>query len=129
MYSPLKLGPEMPNKSLNRPCRSITQRTDCMPLNLLGYFLQLVNFLKLCVSNFHPFHHVPQPWRPFSAGCALAATLMLVEVGQSGNRIHHICRLVHYNNGCSSKTRLHCFQRIEIHEDIITDMLGKERYR
>ncbi|KAG6557126.1 hypothetical protein Mapa_001053 [Marchantia paleacea] len=51
---------------------------------------------------------------------------MLVEVGQSGNRIHHICRLVHYHNDSSSKTSLHCFQRIQIHEDIITHMLGKE---
>lgn len=65
--------------SLDRPGGSIAQCTNSVSFDLLGQFLQHVDFTLLSSSLGHSGHHVVHPCRSLSAGCTLTTRLVLVE--------------------------------------------------
>eukprot|EP00955_Chlamydomonas_euryale_P077148 362866-Chlamydomonas_euryale.AAC.19 len=125
----LHLSTEMPDQALNWPRSSIAQCTDCMAFNLLRNFPQHVNFLKVGIALLHARHDVIEPARALTAGGALAAALMLVKVRQTCNCVNGVGGLVHDNHSCRTQAALHRLQCIEIHEHIVTNVLGKHRHR
>jgi len=77
----LNLRPERPDQSLHGPGRGIAERTNCVALNLVGEFLQHVDLREVSVAQLHALEHVNHPACAFTAGRALAARLVLVELG------------------------------------------------
>ena len=78
---PFDLGAEMPDQALNWPGRRITQRADRVPLDLFGDIEQHVDLALLGFAAHKPLHDAPHPARALATRRALAATLVLVEVG------------------------------------------------
>src|SRR5438874_10731451 len=86
----LDLGTEMTDQALDRPGRRVAQGADGMALDLLAHFLQQVDLRNLGVALHHPGHHPPHPACAFTAGGALAAAFMLVEISQALDRLDHV---------------------------------------
>jgi hypothetical protein len=69
------------------------------------------------------------PLGAFSARRALAARFVVVELSKAGDSTDDICRLVHDNDSGGTETGLGILESIEVHELVITNMLGKDRSR
>ena len=54
----------------------------------------------------HALEHAPHPARAFAAGRALAAALVLVEVGDAGHGLDDVGRLVEHDDGRRAETGL-----------------------
>ena len=113
-------------QSLNGPGCCISQGTDCVAFDLFGQLPQHVNLRVLCFPDFHSFEGIGQPTGSFPAGGALTTTLMLVEFAQPENGFYHIGLLVHHDNCCSTQATLELSQGVEVHQDIITEVLGQK---
>ena len=59
--------------------------------------------------------HAPHPAGALAAGRALAAALVLVEIGDAGDRPDDVGRLVHDDHGRGAEARLQVAQRVEVH--------------
>lgn len=94
----LHLGPKVPDEPLHGPRRRIPQRADRVSLDLLGHLPQHIDLLEPRVAAPHPRHDVVQPARALAAGGALAARLVLVEVGQAGDGVDGVRALVHHDH-------------------------------
>src|SRR4030081_682900 len=77
----LDLVTEMRDQPLDRPRRRIAERADGVTLDLLGDIEQHVDLALVGAALGHPGQHTPHPPRALAAGRALAAALMLVEIG------------------------------------------------
>jgi len=136
----LKLRSEVSDKTLNRPGESLTQSwKDCqykvlldiggkhtansVTLNLLGEFLEHVNLTLTSLTILESLHHLLCPLASLSARCALAATLVAVEVAETADSSDNIGALIHDDNSSRSETRLAILKGIEIHKLVITDVL------
>ena len=56
------------------------------------------------------------------AGCALSATLVLVEHRQPSDRLHHIGLLVHNDDSSGAEAGLGRNQRVEIHHHVVANL-------
>ena len=74
------LTAELSNKSLNGPCSSISLRANGVSFDLITQFLEHVDLSKVSIAELHALKHVNHPSGSFSAGGALAARLVLVEL-------------------------------------------------
>src|SRR4029077_15553340 len=95
----LHLGAEMTDQALDRPGGAIRQGADRMALDLLAHILKHIDLLDASVARDHAFHDTPHPAQAFATGRALAATLVLGELGEPGDRLHDVGRLVHDDDG------------------------------
>src|SRR5476651_2203070 len=125
----LHFRPEMPDQSLYRPRRAVGERANRVTLDLLGDVVQRIDLLNSRVARDHAFHYAPYPAEPFAAGRALATALVLVEVGQTSDRLDDVGRLVHDDNRCRAEAALLVLQRVEVHQDRVADRLGQHRRR
>src|SRR5215204_1073061 len=89
----LDLAPEMPDQPLDRPGGGVAERADGVALDLRRDFEQHVDLAPLRAAFGHAGEDAPHPARALAAGRALAAALVLVEVGDAGNRPHNVGRL------------------------------------
>src|SRR5215469_7726024 len=103
---PLDLWPEMPQKALHRPGRAVAEGTDRVAFDLGRDPPQHVDLTSLGASFGHAVEEAPHPAHALAAGGALAAALVLVEIGDARHRAHDIRRLVHHNDGCGAERRL-----------------------
>lgn len=100
-----------------------------MTFDLIGEFLEHVDFSEVSVTELHSFEHIDHPTGAFSAGSALAATLVLVELSESENGINDVSLVVHDDDGRCAKTALSVLKVIEIHQRLIALFLGQHRHR
>ena len=114
----LHLWAEMLDKALNRPRRCVAERADGMAFDLFGDFIQHVDLGRRRITGAHAFHHTPHPACAFTAGRALAAAFMLVEIGQARNGADDVGGLVHYDDGRSAKTGADFLTAVEIHRHV-----------
>ena len=119
----LHLRPEMPDQALYRPDTTISQRTDRVTFDLLGDIPEHIDFLNLGVSGDHAGHHPIDPAHAFTARRTLTATLMPVEMAQTGNRLDDIGRLVHHDDRRRAQPGFVFTQGVKIHQDVVTDIL------
>ena len=97
------------------PCCSISERTDRVPFDLLGELVHHVD-LALCRASLdHAVHELGKPRCALSAGRALAARLVRVELGESCNGIDNVGALVHDDDGSCAKTGAEVLQRVKVH--------------
>jgi len=121
----LKLRSEMSDETLDGPGKSLSQSADSVALNLLGELLEHVNLTLTGLTILESLHHLLRPLATLSAGCALAATLVAVEVTETADGSDNIGALVHDDNSGRSETRLAVLKGIKVHQLVIADRLGK----
>lgn len=78
----LDVASEAADKALHGPGSGVSEGADGVAFNLLRELLEHVDLSEVCVTNLHTLQNVDHPGSAFSAGRALAATLVLVELGQ-----------------------------------------------
>src|SRR5260221_6847942 len=69
----LEFAAEVLDKALHRQRRSVAQRADGAPGDVVGDVREEVEILVSPLAVLDPVHHPVQPSRAFAAGCALAA--------------------------------------------------------
>src|SRR5580698_10127539 len=90
--APFDLGTEVAHEALYRPWRCVAETTDRVALALLADFQQLVDLLDARVADFHALQHTPHPVGAFTTRRALAAALVLIEVGIAGHDAYQVGR-------------------------------------
>ena len=125
----LDLGAEVADQALDRPGRRVAERADGVALDLLRDVEQHVDLAALGAALGHAQHHAPHPARALAAGRALAAALVLVEVGDAGDRRDDVGRLVEHDHRRRAEAGAEVAQRVEVHLGV-DDLLGRhQRHR
>src|SRR6185295_8574719 len=91
----LDLAAEMAQHPLHGPRRTVAERTEGVALDLGRHVLEQVDLALLRLAALHALQPPPHPAATLAAGRALAAALMLVEVGEATNGRDDVGRLVH----------------------------------
>ena len=115
---------EMRDQALDRPRRRIAQRADGVALDLFCHFQQHVDLALVGAALGHAGQHPPHPPRALAARRALAAALMLVEIGNARDRADQVGRLVHHDHGGGAEAGAQLAEAVEIHRRI-DDLLGR----
>src|SRR3954454_10702537 len=115
---------EMRDQALDRPRRRVAERADGMAFDLFGDFQQHVDFALVGATVGHAGQDAPHPARALAARRALAAALVLVEIGDAGDGADQVGRLVHHDYGRGAEARAQLAQRVEIHRRV-DDLLGR----
>src|ERR1700681_1487294 len=79
----LDLVAEMRDQTLDRPRRGVAKRADGVTLDLFCHFQQHVDLALVGAALSHPGQDPPHPPRALAARRALAAALVLVEIGNA----------------------------------------------
>jgi hypothetical protein len=74
-------------------------------------------------------HHAVQPAGALAAGRALAAGLLVIEVGQALERLHHAGGLVHHDHGAGAEHRPRLGDGVVVHVRSIMTSAGQHRHR
>jgi hypothetical protein len=98
----LDITSELSDKTLNRPGSSVTQRADRVTFDLVRQLFQHVDLSEVSVTDLHTLEHVYHPPSTLTTRRALTTRLVLVEFGQSKDRINDISLIVHDDDGSSS---------------------------
>ena len=114
---------EVADEPLDRPCRGIAKRADCVPFDLFGHAQQHVDILMARIALGHLFHHAPHPAGAFAAWRTLAAAFVLVEIADARDRLDEISRLVHHDDRRRAKAGFQVAQRVEVHLGV-HDLMG-----
>src|SRR5579862_5591951 len=93
-HAALELGAEVADQALDRPRGGVAERADRVAFHFLSHFLEEIDLLGARIALLHAGEHAPHPARALAAGRALAAALMLVEIGKTLDRLHDVGRLV-----------------------------------
>lgn len=72
-------------------------------------------------------HNLVHPSNTLTTWGTLSTALVLIELDESMNCPNNIGLFIHHNNSRRTQTRLCGNKRVEIHKDIITDILGYHR--
>lgn len=107
------------DQSLDWPGCSVSQRADCVPFDLLRQLPQHVDFSVISVADLEALHCVCQPGGSFSAGRALTAALMLVELGKTEDALYYIGLVVHHDHCCCSQSALQLTESVKVHQHVL----------
>src|SRR5262249_12645276 len=125
----LDLAPEMAKQTLHRPSRAIAERADGVALGP-GRLLHQHGEPAVGGPAFrHTGEHAPHPAHSLPAGRALAAALMLVEIGDAGHGADDVRRFVHHDHRGGAERGLELAAAVEIHEQVLALMRWNERHR
>lgn len=98
-----------------------------MTLDLLGELLKHVDLAWPALALLETLHDLVGPLATLSAGRALTAGLVGVEVGETADGADNVGALVHYDNSGSTETGLAVLETVKVHKLVIADALGKNR--
>ena len=129
--APLDLRPEMPQQALHRPGRAVAEGADGVAFDLGRDFHQHVDLALVRAAFGHALEHAPHPAHALAARRALAAALVLVEIGNARHRPHDVGRLVHDDHGGGAERRFLVAAAVEIHQQRVglIGPGGHERHR
>ena len=96
-----------------------------MAFDLLGEFLQHVDFAFARLAPFESLHDLLRPLAAFATWRALPATLVLVEARQAGNRAHDVGAFVHHYYRRRAKPRLTVLEGVEVHQLRVASAFGE----
>jgi hypothetical protein len=112
------------DQALDRPGRGVAERADGVAFDLLGDVQQHVD-LALVGAALRPCaHHAPHPAGAFAARRALAAALVLVEIGDARDRLDMSVDLSITITAAVPRPEPACAAAVEIHRRI-DDLLGR----
>src|SRR5689334_748521 len=83
------LVPEVLDRRLDRADRAVAERAERPPEDVVADVQQLLQVFLAALAVFQPVQHPDHPERPLPAGRALAARLVLVELGPPQSGTHH----------------------------------------
>lgn len=83
--SRLKLGPEVPDQTLDGPGESLAKSADGVALDLLGELLHHVDLALASGTGLEAVHDLLSPLGTLATGSALAARLVVVEFAETGD--------------------------------------------
>ena len=95
---------ETSDQTLHGPGGGIAQSADSVALDLVRKLFKHVNLGEVGVSELHSLEHVDHPAGSFAAWGALAATLVLVELGKAEDCVNYVCLVVNHDDGGGSET-------------------------
>src|SRR5690606_35038917 len=91
----LELRPEMLDHGAHRHGGCIAESADGAAHDVFGHVVQQGHVGRTTVTPMNAVHQTPEPARAFTAGRALSAALVHVEVGQALQGFDHAARIVH----------------------------------
>src|SRR5208337_5074652 len=83
----LDLRPEVPQQALHRPGRAVAEGADGVAFDLLGHIPQGIDFALVGAAFRHALEQAPHPAHALAARRALAAALVLIEIGDTRHRL------------------------------------------
>mmetsp|Transcript_19846 Transcript_19846/g.46594 ORF Transcript_19846/g.46594 Transcript_19846/m.46594 type:complete len:218 (+) Transcript_19846:60-713(+) len=110
---------EMPEQALHRPSRGVPERADGMALDLPADLLEHGYLPLVGVALLHPDEYVLEPRRALPARRALAAALVLVEVGEAADGPDHVHRVVEHGDGGGAQAGTLRAEVVELHEGLV----------
>lgn len=127
LESSLKLRSEVADETLDGPGSGVTQSANGVAFNLLGKLPKHVDFTGTSLAVLESVHDLQEPGGALSAGCALTAGLVLIEVRETLNGADNVGALVQDNDGSGTQTRLVVLKIVVVHENVLADVLGQDR--
>src|SRR5581483_6346530 len=115
----LDLAAEVADEPLHRPGCSVAECADGMALDARRHVVEQVDLVLLGLSPLHPPQHAPHPAAAFAARRALAAALVLVEVGDAADGSDDVGRLVHDDDGRRAHARLELGKGVEVESEVL----------
>ena len=98
-----KLLTEVPDCASHRPRGRISQRTNCVSLNLFGNTYQQINVFHVSVTMFDPVQNFFHPSRPLAAWTALTAGLMMIKSRERPEVAHNARSFIHHDKSSGTQ--------------------------
>ena len=125
----LDLVAERPDQALHRPGCCVSQSADSVTLDLVGELFEHVDFSEVSVAELHALEHIDHPASTLTAGCALAAALVSVELRQTEDGVDDVGLVVHDDDSSGTETRPAVLQVIEVHDGLRALLLVEHGHR
>mmetsp|Transcript_29325 Transcript_29325/g.50220 ORF Transcript_29325/g.50220 Transcript_29325/m.50220 type:complete len:387 (+) Transcript_29325:480-1640(+) len=126
--SHLNLRPEGADESLHGPRGRVAQGADRVAFDLIGELLEHVDLLELGVARDEAVHDVGHPRGALAARRALAARLVLVELGQTRDRGDNVRRFVEDGDGRGAEAGPPALEVVKVHQSLVAVVLGQDRH-
>src|SRR5215510_14487625 len=94
----LELGTELRDEGARRHRSAVREGADGVALDVVGEVQQEVNVARDGPAVLETVEYPLEPARPLTAGCALAARLVVEELDQVVQRPHHAYSVVHHHD-------------------------------
>ena len=120
---------EVPYQTLNGPGGGIAQSTDGVALDLPANLLEHWDLPLVGVALLHADEDVLQPGGTLTAGGALPARFVLVEVRQPADGGDHIDGVIEHGHRGGAKTGAARAEVIELHDGFVAVSLVQDRDR
>src|SRR6185437_3824744 len=120
------LVPEVLDRRLDRADRAVAERAERPPEDVVADVQQLLQVFLAALAVFQPVQHPDHPERPLPAGRALAARLVLVELGPPQGGPDHAGGLVEDLQGPGAEQRPGRGHRFEVERDVEV-LVGEDR--
>ncbi len=114
--------------ALHRHRRGVAERADRAALDVVGHGVEQGQVFHLALAMFDAVDHAPQPAGAFAARRALAAALVLIEVGQAQQALDHAAPLVHHDDRARAEHRAGLGDGVVVHRDV-HHRLGRQHRR
>lgn len=116
----------MSDQTLDGPGEGLAESADGVALDLLGELLHHVDLTLAGGAFLEAVHDLLSPLGALATGSALAAGLVVVELAETGDGADDVGGLIHDDDGRGTKTGLRVLEGVEVHELLVTDVLGKD---
>ena len=117
---------EVPYQTLDGPGSGIAQSTDGVALDLSADLLEHWNFPLVGVALLHADEDVLQPGGTLTAGSALPARFVLVEVRQPADGGDHIDGVIEHGHRGGAKTGAAGAKVVELHDGLVAVILVQD---
>lgn len=125
IYSILHVASEMSDETLDWPSSGVTQSADSMSFDLVRNLFKHVDLSEIGIAQLHSLEHVDHPGGTLSAWSALAATLVLVEFGESEDGIDDVGGIIHDDDCSGTKTTSQVLEIVEVHQGALALLFGE----
>src|SRR6476661_3789335 len=93
-----ELRAELLDIARDRDGRGLSQRTEALAVDAVAHVEQQVELGLQCLTRLEPAQDLRHPARPLTARRALAARLVLVELGDPDAELHHAAPIVEHDD-------------------------------
>src|SRR4051812_38803345 len=119
-----ELGPELLDIAGNGDRRRLAERAQALAVDPVADVEEEVELGLQRLARLEPAQDLRHPARPLPARRALAARLVLVELGDADAELHHAAAVVEHNHAGRSHRRVQLQQRVEVVADV--DLIARQ---
>src|SRR5580765_1202292 len=113
-----ELGPELLDIAGDGDRRRLAERTQALAVDPVADVEEEVELGLLCLARFEPAQDLRHPARALPARRALAARLVLIELGDADAELHHAAAVVERDDPGRSHCRVQLEKRVEVVADV-----------